>query len=202
MLQHGLFPGGVTMHTSFEGFTLALALLGMPSVAAAQHEMMGHEGGRPQHETGVDIALVYAKPSGGDGHFLAGTPVDLRLGFVTSGKLEPEVRLSLFFDSKEGGVAGAKSAYVIQPDLNLIWDFKGYSKGPYLTAGAGVNLDKSGGFPSESQFNTNGGIGTRVPYEHGAIRLEAFGRYDFKNASKSLPNIFSVGARIGLTLWH
>ena len=190
------------MHRSFQRFILAAALLGMPSVAAAQHEMMGHEEGRPDHETGVDIAVVYASPSGGEGHFLVGTPVDLRLGFVTSGKLEPEVRLSLFFDSKEGGVAGAKSAYVIQPDLNVIWNFKDYSKGPYLTAGAGVNLEKPGGSSSESQFNANGGIGTRVPYEHGAIRLEAFGRYDFKNTGKGLPSIFNVGARIGLTLWH
>lgn len=173
----------------------------VPATVTAQ-QMMGHDMGRPQHETGVDFSFAYSKPSGGDSHFLIGTPVDVRLGFVTSGSLEPEVRIFARFDSKQGGVPGAKSAYQITPDLNLLFNLKGYDKGVYLTAGGGVNLAKVSGASSTSQLSVNGGIGTRVPYEHGAIRLEAFGRYDFKNTSKGLPNIFSVGARIGLTLWH
>lgn len=179
--------------------TAALALA--PAIATGQ-QMMGHEMGRPQHEAGVDVSFAYAKPSGGDGHVLIGTPVDVRLGFVTSGILEPELRVFARFDSKQGGVPGAKSAYQINPDLNLLFNLKGYDKGVFLTAGGGVNLAKVSGSSSTSQLTVNGGIGTRVPYEHGAIRLEAFGRYDFKNTSKGLPNIFSVGARIGLTLWH
>lgn len=183
------------------GGTLAAMLVLAPVPAAAQ-QMTGHEMGRPQHETGVDFSFTYAKPSGGDGHVLIGTPVDVRLGFVTSGKLEPELRLFARFDSKQDGVPGAKSAYQINPDLNLLWNLKGYDEGLYVTAGGGVNLAKSSGSSSASQFTVNGGLGTRLPYEHGAIRLEAFGRYDFENAGKGLPNIFSVGARIGLTLWH
>ena len=181
--------------------TLVAALALTPAIAAAQ-QMAGHEMGRPQHEAGVDVSFTYAKSSGGDGHVLVGTPVDVRLGFVTSGILEPELRVFARFDSKQDGVPGAKSAYQINPDVNLLFNLKGYDKGVYLTAGGGVNLTKVSGSSSESQFTVNGGIGTRVPYEHGAIRLEAFSRYDFKNANKGLPNIFSVGARVGLTLWH
>jgi hypothetical protein len=180
---------------------LVAALALAPAMAAAQ-QMLGHELGRPQHEAGVDVAFTYAKPSGGEGHVLIGTPVDVRLGFVTSGLLEPELRIFVRFDSKQDGVPGAKSAYQINPDVNLLFNLEGYDKGVYLTAGGGVNLTKASGSPSASQFTVNGGVGTRVPYEHGAIRLEAFGRYDFKNATKGLPNVFSVGARIGLTLWH
>jgi hypothetical protein len=181
---------------------LLAATLALAPVTASAQQMMDHTMGRPQHEAGVDVSFTYAKPSGGDGHVLIGTPVDVRLGFVTSGILEPELRIFARFDSKQDGVPGAKSAYQINPDVNLLFNLQGYDKGVYLTAGGGLNLTKVSGFPSESQFTVNGGVGTRVPYEHGAIRLEAFGRYDFKNADKGLPNIFSVGARIGLTLWH
>ena len=45
----------------------------------------------------------------------------------------------------------------------------------------------------------NGGVGTRVPYEAGAIRLEAFGRYGFEG---DLPGVWDLGARVGLSLWH
>jgi hypothetical protein len=55
---------------------------------------------------------------------------------------------------------------------------------------------------STSQFGFNGGLGTRVPYESGVIRLEAFTQYLLKNTSKGLPNTLNIGARVGLSLWH
>ena len=185
------------------GSVMAAALALAPASANAQ-QMMDHEmgGKRPTHETGVDVSVTYAKPDGGDGHVLIGTPVDVRLGFVTGGILEPEVRLLARFDSKQDGVAGAKSAYQLSPDINLLFNLAGYEKGVYLTAGGGVNFVKAGGLPGAGQLSVNGGIGTRVPYEHGAIRLEAFGRYDFENAANGLAKGFDAGARIGLTLWH
>jgi hypothetical protein len=178
--------------------TLAAALTLVPALAVAQHSMEN-----PKHEVGVDVGLVYSKPSGGDGVFSIGTPVDVRIGFVSGGKLEVEPRFTFNYASGSGS-----NAYSFTPDINLLFGLSadGNKKGPYLTAGAGVNLAhvKISGLPgqSASQFNFNGGIGTRVPYESGAIRLEAFARYLLKNTSKGLPNILDIGARIGLSLWH
>jgi outer membrane protein with beta-barrel domain len=172
----------------------ALALV--PGIAAAQHM------GNAKHEFGVDLGLVYSKPSGGDGVFQIGTPVDVRIGFVSSGKLEVEPRFTFTYAS-----GGGDNAYVFTPDINLLFGLgaEGNKQGPYVTFGAGVDLTHvsiSGVSSSTSQFNFNGGIGTRVPYESGAIRLEAFVRYLLKNTSKNLPNTLDIGARIGLSLWH
>src|SRR2546429_5849743 len=97
--------------------------------------------------------------------------------------------------------AGGTSQYIFTPDVNLLWAFTGNRQGGYATVGAGVDLEHANS-QSASQFSINGGLGTRVPYESGAIRLEAFGRYAFKNAGKLLPATFAVGARIGLSLSH
>ena len=176
----------------------ALALV--PGIAAAQHME------NAKHEFGVDLGVVYSKPSGGDGVFQIGTPVDVRIGFVSSGKLEVEPRFTFNYAS-----GGGDNAYVFTPDINLLFGLgtEGNKQGPYVTVGAGVDLTHvkvSTGLgsvsTSTSQFNFNGGIGTRIPYESGAIRLEAFVRYLLKNTSKNLPNTLDIGARIGLSLWH
>lgn len=177
-------------------------LLVAPAIAAAQHgrSSMDHEA---KHELGVDMAIVYSKPSGGDGIMAIGTPVDVRIGFVTSGTLEVEPRFSFDFAS-----GGGNKAYSFSPDINLLFGLSAdqHKKGPYVTVGAGVDLThiKLGGLgsASTSQFNLNGGIGTRVPYESGAFRLEAFARYHLENTSQGLPNTLDFGARIGLSLWH
>ena len=131
------------------------------------------------------------------------TPVDLRAGFLSGDKLSIEARLVFAYDSK-GGVdtltLSPKSSYVFNPDINLLWGFESNKHGPYFTAGAGLNLQNFG--ISTTQFGFNGGLGTRVPYESGAIRLEAFAQYLLKNTSKNLPNTLNVGARVGLSLWH
>ena len=177
------------------GLVAALALV--PAMAAAQHGMEN-----PKHELGVDLGVLYSKPKGGDGVFSIGTPVDVRIGFVSGGKLEVEPRFTFNYAS-----GGGDNAYVFTPDINLLFGLSadGNRKGPYLTVGAGVDLThvSVGGISaSASQFNFNGGIGTRVPYESGAFRLEAFARYLLKNTSKGLPNTLDIGARIGLSLWH
>ena len=172
-----------------------------PAIAAAQHDMssMGHQA---KHEVGVDLGVVYSKPSGSDGVISIGTPVDVRLGFVSSGKLEVEPRFTFLYAS-----GGGNNAYTFTPDINFLFGLgaDNNKKGPYFTVGAGVDLAHAsiGGVSgSTSQFNFNGGLGTRVPYESGAFRLEAFARYHLKNTSKGLPNQLDIGARIGLSLWH
>jgi hypothetical protein len=183
--------------------TAALALL--PSLATAQHSMSHME--NPQHEIGVDLIGFYQHQSliggGSFNHVLVMTPVDLRAGFLSGNKLSVEARLVFAYDSK-GGVdtltLTSKSAYIFNPDVNLLWGFKSNKHGPYFTAGAGLNLQNFG--ISTTQFGFNGGLGTRVPYESGVIRLEAFAQYLLKNTSKGLPNILNIGARVGLSLWH
>jgi hypothetical protein len=179
-------------------FATTIALVGVPSLAAAQHSMSQME--NPKHELGVDISFAYEKPSGGPSLFAIATPVDVRLGFRASDYLVVEPRFAFNYLS-----GGGSTVYTFTPDLNFLFAFQSNRKGGYFTAGAGVDLAhvSSGGVGSTaSQFNFNGGIGTRVPYESGAIRLEAFTRYFLKNTSKGLPNILEIGARIGLSLWH
>lgn len=177
------------------GIAFAVALAGMPSIAAAQHEF------------GADLAVVYKKPSGGDGAVVIGTPVDLRVGFRAGDRLTIEPRISVFYNSKGGldSSLNEVATYTLVPHLNVLWAFRSNRSGPYVTAGAGFDIEHAAlGAASftTSQFSVNGGIGTRVPYEAGAIRLEAFGRYWFKNTSKGLPNELDVGVRVGLSLWH
>ena len=183
---------------------LAATMALVPSLAAAQHTMSHME--NPQHEVGVDLIGFYQHQSLTGlsfNHVVVMTPVDLRAGFLSGKKLSVELRLVFAYDSK-GGVdtvtASPKASYVFNPDVNLLWGFRSNQHGPYFTAGAGVNLRNFG--IATSQFGFNGGLGTRVPYEAGVIRLEAFAQYLLKNTSKGLPNTLNVGARVGLSLWH
>lgn len=173
----------------------ALALVTVP--AAAQRAMAA------KHELGVDAAIMYQSLSLGGvsaNHILIGTPVDVRLGLVPSGKAKYmfEPRFVLAFDSKDPTTG--QSAYVFTPDLNLLFA-KDQRKGMYWTVGAGVDLLHAAG-NSATQIGFNGGIGQRKPYESGAIRMEAFLQYKLKNTGKGLPNQLNIGARVGLSLWH
>ena len=185
------------------GSTLvAVSLVTVPALAAAQRAGAQHGGmGGAMHEFGVDLAAAYSHESfagTGTNHFLIATPVDVRIGFVSRGSIMFEPRVSVLFDSKEP-VTG-QSAYVLAPDLNVLYG-KDHKKGMYFTAGAGLDLIHATG-TSATQFGFNGGVGTRSPYESGAIRLEAFVSYKFKNTGKGLPNVLDIGARVGLSLWH
>lgn len=194
------------MHYFLRNVAATVALALVPSLAAAQHSMSHME--NPKHEVGVDLIGFYQHQSlagASFNHVVVMTPVDLRAGFLSGDKLSVEARLVFAYDSK-GGVdsstvpAAAKASYVFTPDVNLLWGFESNKHGPYFTAGAGVNLQNF--VVSTTQFGFNGGLGTRVPYESGAIRLEAFAQYLLKNTSKNLPNTLNIGARVGLSLWH
>ena len=180
-------------------FHIVTALMVTAAAAAsAQHMQMGEGGGK--HELGVDVSFVYSSPSGGDGHFVVRSPVDVRFGVVTSQKFEIEPRLTFLWDTKENGQPNASHVFVFTPDLNLLYALSpgGQHKGAYVTAGAGVAFVDEGGATS-TQASLNGGVGTRIPYEAGAIRIEAFGRYGF---SGDLPSVWDLGLRAGLSLWH
>jgi hypothetical protein len=156
--------------------------------------------GNASHEFGVDLSAAYSHESftPSFNHFLIATPVDVRIGFVSRSHIMFEPRFAFTFDSKE--LVTGQSAYVFTPDLNVLVG-KNHKKGLYFTAGASVDLLHAVGV-SATQFGLDGGVGARSPYESGAIRLEAFVQYKFKNTSKGLPNTLSIGGRIGLSLWH
>lgn len=171
--------------------------LGVVPPAAAQHAM------QPKHEFGADIALFYEHLSlfsVTSNQVVVGTPVDLRIGFMAGDKLVVEPRIFFMYASK-GGAGGATAAYVFTPDLNFLVAFRDNKKGPYVTLGAGGDLTKLSQ-TTTARPTINGGLGTRVPYESGAIRLEAFARYAFKNEPNGVPTALDIGARIGLSLWH
>lgn len=189
------------MHTRIRFALAAAALSFAPAVASAQHTM----GGMAAHELGVDVAGFYRHQSLGGvsvNHVLLGTPVDVRLGFVTGERLVIEPRFGLAFDTKG---TGTTSTWSFTPDVNALVNFgKGtYRQGPYVTFGVGLDLSHNvvaaGG---AAQLAVNGGIGTRVPWESGALRLEAFVRNTFKDTTKGVPNALDIGARVGISLWH
>jgi len=169
-----------------------------PAAAVAQAAGMA-----PEHELGVDLAMLYQAPSGGNGVFRIMTPVDVRLGFVSSSKVSLEPRFTLNFASSSG-----TTVYNIGPDLNVLWKLgpgHGYRNlmGPYLTAGLGVNIISFGtGGSSGATVTINGGLGTRVAWGPGAFRLEGFAAYTPKNSSLGTSNTLGIGVRAGLSLWH
>ena len=178
--------------------TVAMLLLTAPAIVVAQHDMAGHAA---QHEVGVDIAGMYQRFSlagQSTNNILIGTPVDVRLGFVSGAKATLEPRIVFVFHSKGNSAGGA--AYEFDPTLNFTWGFESNKKGGYLTVGGALRMahDTS----TQTQFGFNGGVGTRIPYEAGAIRLEAFGAYFLKKAADGIPNELDIGVRIGLSLWH
>ncbi|HEV8265799.1 MAG TPA: outer membrane beta-barrel protein [Gemmatimonadales bacterium] len=180
---------------------LAAGVLVTPSLAVAQ---MAHAGAK--HEFGVDLGIAYSKPDGGDGMVLIGTPVDLRVGFVSQGKVMFEPRFTFSFNSK-GGIDTttfeATSAYTFTPGVNVLiaMGTGGHRAGMYVTVGAAYDIVDLGDF-SASQFSINGGIGSRSAYGSGAFRPEAFIRYDLENTSDGIASALTFGVRLGLSLWH
>ncbi|HKW41663.1 MAG TPA: hypothetical protein VJN39_10460, partial [Gemmatimonadales bacterium] len=167
----------------------------------AQHAMQA------KHEFGADIAAAYAHQSLGGvsvNQFIAGTPVDLRIGFMAGDKLVVEPRFFFRYASKGGfntSTGSSEAAYLFTPDVNFLVAFQDNRKGPYVTVGVGADLEKLTQ-TTTGQLTINGGVGIRVPYESGAIRPEAFGRYTFKNEPNGVPSTLEIGVRIGLSLWH
>lgn len=195
------------MRNLFGGLALTLVVVGTASPAAAQ-QRRGATTQRPsapaaKHEFGVDAGLAYYKPDGGDGGIRIGTPLDVRVGLVSAGRLMWEPRLIFEFDSE---IAGGDAGYVIQPGVNALYSMSptGHRQGMYLTGGMGLNLVDAGAAGGVG-FSLNGAVGWRLPYGTGAGRIELGLKYDTEiqdSGATVVPSTFSIGGRFGISLWH
>jgi hypothetical protein len=185
---------------------VAAALAAVPATVLAQ--------GAPRHEFGVDFGMAFQSVSslGGAGSttlFAAATPVDVRVGWVSPTPFSLEGRLTFDFNSRG---FGSNASYALAPDLNVLYKLGGNAAahrltGAYLTGGLGLELanapNGTGGTTSGLIPSLNGGIGTRwAAGTGGAWRLEGFLAYAFENSKLGSPGTLSIGARIGLSLWH
>jgi hypothetical protein len=155
-----------------------------------------------RHEFGVDVGLAWVSPEGpADSRFRIGSPVDIRVGFGSRGRLMWEPRFGIAYDSE--GFSGS-ATYAFTPQLVALYSMtpQRHRRGMYLFGGAGVNfMDVTGG-NAGTTFTVGGGVGTRKRYGDAAIRLEAGLRYDTEDASALMPAQFSIGTRVGLSFWH
>jgi hypothetical protein len=156
-----------------------------------------------KNEFGVDLGLAWVSPDVGDSRFRIGSPVDLRIGFVSRGRLMWEPRLSLAFDS-EG--LGGDAAYTFSPQVVALYSMtpQRHRAGWYLFGGAGLNLVNAG-IPTVdggTTFSMGAGLGTRKRLGNAALRLEGGLRYDTEDSGAGMPSQFSIGTRAGLSFWH
>lgn len=182
---------------------LALALVCFAVSAEAQNG--------PKHEFGIDLVIGSAKSSEeGSARALAiATPFDVRIGFVSQGKLSFETRFGFSYlslgetDNSEGF-----SSLEFTPGLNLLYRLGSGSglhnqMGLYLTAGGGVEIARSsseGVSETETQLSANVGLGTRMALGSLAFRPEAFLTKVFEK--DELPGVTVIGVRLGLSFFH
>jgi hypothetical protein len=183
------------------GGMAAVAVL-ISLAAPAQAQRRAATGGA-KHEFGVDVGIAYYDPDGGEAGIRFGTPLDVRVGFVSAKKLQWEGRLIFDYDSKG---AGTEASYLIAPGVNGVYAMnRGTNRnGMYLTGGAGLNLVKFGA-TSATGFSLNGAVGWRKPYGNAALRYEFGLKYDLEasdGATVVIPKTLSIGARVGLSFWH
>src|SRR3989442_10628502 len=190
---------------SFIGSTLVVVgLTVLPSLTLAQRRAPArtdtHAGA--QYEFGVDLGADYAKPSSVNGVSTSGgiellTPVDIRVGFRSRGKLMWEPRVSLGMTTWGGATRdmiglGVSGLYAMDPS--------GHSSGMYLTGGAGLVLVNNR-FYNGTNPSIGGGGGFRKPFGSAAGRYELGFPYDTKK-NAYLPATIPIGGRVGLSLWH
>lgn len=180
------------------GMAAVAVLATLPVLAQAQRRAASSSMGGAKHEFGVDISAAYVKPDGGDGGIVIGTPVDVRIGLVSNKKMMWEPRFTFGFAS-----GGGNTAYQFSPGVNVLFANSpgGHKSGMYFTVGGGLSLGDLGG-GSGTAFNANGGIGWRKPWGGGAWRYELGVRYDSESLELLQPSTLSVGARVGISLWH
>ena len=112
-----------------------------------------------------------------------------------------EPRLTFSFTS----VGAGSSIYTFFPSVNVLYQLKrgtgprNLIRAPYVTGGVGLDIFGAGG-SSSTQFALGGGVGTRVPFESAAVRIEGFLSYTFKGGGA--PSSFAIGTRIGPSFWH
>jgi hypothetical protein len=148
------------------------------------------------------LGLAWVSPEGpADSRFRIGTPVDIRLGFVSRGRLQWESRFGIAFDSE--GLTG-DATYSFTPQVVALYSMtpQRHRAGWYLFGGAGINLVDFTGANNGTTFALGAGVGTRKRYGNAALRLEAGLRYDTEDSDALMPSSFSIGPRVGLSFWH
>src|SRR2546428_578545 len=83
-----------------------------PALLIAQRRAAPAGGAR--HEFGVDLGAAYTKPKNIDGGITIGTPLAVRVGFVSRSKLMWEPRVTLDFST-----VGGTTTYLLTPDVNV-----------------------------------------------------------------------------------
>ena len=183
---------------SFIGSSLLLlgGLSVIPSLLIAQRRAAPAGGAR--HEFGVDLGAAYTKPKNIDGGITIGTPLAVRVGFVSRSKLMWEPRLTLDFST-----VGGTTTYLLTPDVNVLYAMApgGNRNGMFLTGGAGLIFGNNG-VNSGTAFSVNGAVGWRKPYGDAAWRYELGFQYSTESTKLGLPSAISIGGRVGLSLWH
>jgi len=171
-------------------------LVSVPALAQAQRRAAGTGGAK--HEFGVDLGVGYLKPDGADGGIFILAPLNIRVGLVKPGKMMWEPRLALDFST-----VGGTTRYVLEPGVNVLFANSpgGHRNGMYFTGGAGLHLEDDGA-NSGTAFALNGGVGWRKPYGSAAWRYELGLQYTSENTDLGLPSTITIGARIGISLWH
>ena len=178
--------------TRLSGWVVAGLLLA-PALAQAQMA--------PRKEFGVDVGIAYVSPDGGDGAFVIGTPVDVRIGFLSAGNMSFEPRFTFMFTSDNGG---GDAAWAFNPTLNLLFKMGPgtHQRNRYFTVGAGINLVDPGAADAVNQISINGGIGMRRPQgSSAASRVELFVQYDLENSGDGIPSAINIGARLGMSFF-
>jgi len=184
------------MRKVLSSIALVAVLVSVPALASAQRRAAMSSGAK--HEFGVDVGVGYVKPSGVSGGIVIGTPIDVRVGLMSTGKMMWEPRFSLGFSS-----VGGSSTYDFEPGVNvLVANGPGGNRnGMYFTGGAGL-LFADNGLTNGTAFSLNGGVGWRKPYGSAAWRYELGFKWQGKSTALGLPSTITIGARIGLSLWH
>jgi hypothetical protein len=177
------------MRAVIRGGLVLLALL--PATLSAQGAVAASE----KHELGLDFTYSYAWRSDDQSSWVMGTPVDIRIGFVTTKPIMYQVGFSL-----EGGGSGGASSLGGGIGLAALWA-RDHRSGLYFFGGAagsffGVTGEETGFTPS-----VVAGVGTRLPRGAAAIRLETFVRYATESTTDA-PSQTRVGVRAGLSFWH
>src|SRR5512135_2131853 len=184
--------------TRVRALTLLIVLVCIPALASAQRMAAG-----PKHEFGVDLSAVYSMPScsGCSGHIISAmTPVDVRVGFLSSGKLSFEARFSgTWINTDVGG--SSTTLVTLGPGANLLYRLAGTAPNhnTYLTVGGELAYAKATGSSSTTQFSVDGGIGLRRGKGALASRAELFGAYSFKTSSTLA--MIHIGLRLGMSFF-